>query len=227
MKHGKRYNELLKSFDRTKTYSIEEAVEIIKKTATTKFDSSVEVHVRLGIDPRKSEQQVRGTVALPHGIGKTKKVAVFCLTPEAEADAKAAGADIIAGEEYLGEMVKSGKIDFDIAVATPDMMPKMAKAARLLGPRGLMPSPKNETVSNNIKKTVDELKKGRIAFKNDTTSNVHQIIGKASFDAEKLRENYTTFMDALRRGKPSSSKGIYLANITLTTTMGPGVKVAA
>lgn len=227
MAHSKRYNEIKAQVDVKKLYTPEEAVELVKKTATAKFDSSVEVHVRLGIDPKKGDQQVRSTVALPHGIGKEKRIVVFATSADAVAAAKEAGANIVGGEEIIEEIAKTGKIDFDIAVATPDMMPKLAKVAKILGPKGLMPSPKNETVTANVRKAVEELKRGRVAFKNDDTANVHQIIGKVSFDNVKLLENYTAFMDAIRRSKPSSSKGVYIAGITLTSTMGPGIRVNA
>lgn len=226
MAHSKRYNELAKQVDAKKLYAVEEAVEAIKKTATTKFDSSIEVHVRLGIDPKKGDQMVRGTVALPHGIGKEKKITVFAINADAIAAAKEAGANAVGGEELIDEIAKTGKVDFDIAVATPDMMPKLAKVAKILGPKGLMPSPKNETVTANVAKAVGELKRGRVAFKNDDTANLHQIIGKASFESAKLIENYNAIMDAVRRAKPNTSKGQYLVSVTLTSTMGPGVRVA-
>lgn len=225
MAHSKRYAALKAAIDPKKTYAADEAVELVKKGATTKFDSAIELHVRLGIDPKKSDQQVRATVALPHGTGKTKKVAVFVANAEKEKEAKDAGADIVGGEELIAQIAKTGKYDFEIAVATPDMMPKMAKVAKILGPKGLMPSPKNETVTTNIAKTVGELRKGRVAFKADDTGNIHQIIGKASFSNEHLIENFTALMDAIRRAKPPSSKGTYLEGVTLTSTMGPAVKV--
>jgi large subunit ribosomal protein L1 len=227
MAHSKRYTALAKQVDSKKTYSVEEAIEAVKKTATTKFDSSIEVHVKLGIDPKKGDQMVRGTVALPHGIGKEKKITVFAVNAEAIAAAKEAGAYAVGGDELIAEIAKTGKVDFDIAVATPDMMPKLAKIAKILGPKGLMPSPKNETVTPNVAKAVGELKRGRVAYKNDDTANLHQIIGKASFDSVKLLENYNAIMEAVRRSKPSSSKGQYLMSVTLTSTMGPGVRVAA
>jgi len=226
MPHGKRYKESLASFDARKTYSPEEAIEIAKKTSNVKFDASIEVHFHLGIDPKKGEQQVRATVALPHGTGKTKKVAAFVMNPEKEREAKEAGADPVGGEELIAKIASSGKIDFDIAVATPDMMPKLAKIAKILGPKGLMPSPKNETVSPNIGKIVAELRKGKVAFKADDTANVHQIIGKASFTKEQLTENFNAIMDAIRRAKPATAKGTYVQSVTVTSTMGPGVKVA-
>lgn len=224
MPRSKRYKELKASFDAKTAYAPAEAIELVRKTATTKFDSTVEVHVRLGIDPKKGDQQVRGTVALPHGTGKTKKVAAF-VSAEKEKDAKEAGADIVGAEELISQIATTGKIEFDIAVATPDMMPKLAKIAKILGPKGLMPSPKNDTVSPNIKKAVEELKRGKVAYRNDDTANVHLVIGKASFAKEKLVDNFTAFMDALRRVKPASAKGTYLLSVTLTSTMGPAVKV--
>ncbi len=227
MPRSKRYAALKSEIDPKKSYSPEEAVALVKKTATTTFDSTVEVHVRLGIDPKKSDQQVRSTVTLPHGIGKAKKVAVFVASQEKEKEAREAGADIVGGEELIAEIAKTGKYAFEVAVATPDMMPKMAKVAKVLGPKGLMPSPKNETVTTNIKKTVEELHKGKTAFKADDTGNVHQVLGKASFDAVKILENFNAFMEALRRAKPPSAKGSYVVSVTLTSTMGPGVKVGA
>ncbi len=227
MPRSKRYAALKSEIDPKKSYSPEEAVALVKKTATTTFDSTVEVHVRLGIDPKKSDQQVRSTVTLPHGIGKAKKVAVFVASQEKEKEAREAGADIVGGEELIAEIAKTGKYAFEVAVATPDMMPKMAKVAKVLGPKGLMPSPKNETVTTNIKKTVEELHKGKTAFKADDTGNVHQVLGKASFDAVKILENFNAFMEALRRAKPPSAKGSYIVSVTLTSTMGPGVKVGA
>ncbi|MDD5251117.1 MAG: 50S ribosomal protein L1 [Patescibacteria group bacterium] len=225
MAHSKRYKELLASYDARKSYSPAEAVELVKKLSTTKFDSSVEVHIRLGIDPKKSDQMVRSTVALPHGTGKTKKVAAF-VSGDKEKEAKEAGADLIGGEELIAKIASTGKIEFDIAVATPDMMPKLAKVAKILGPRGLMPSPKNDTVTPNIKKAIEEMKKGKVAFKSDDTGNIHQAIGKASFTAEQLADNFTAFMEAVRKAKPSSSKGVYLVSVTVAPTMGPGVKVS-
>lgn len=225
MKHGKRYNELAESIDNKKLHTPEEAIELAQKTANVKFDSSIEVHVLTGIDPRKGDQQLRSTVTLPHGTGKTKKVAVFTTDADKEKEAEAAGADLVMGEEEIAKIGQTGNIEFDVAVATPDMMPKLAKIAKILGPRGLMPSPKNDTVTPNVKKAVEDLKKGKIAFKNDDTANVHQVIGRASFSPEQLLENYTTLMDALRRAKPSATKGTYIKQVTMTSTMGPGIKV--
>lgn len=227
MKHGKRFNGLKGSFDTKKIHDLTEAIGLVKKTSNTKFDSTIEVHVRLGIDPKKGDQQVRATVTLPHGTGKTKRVAAFVGSPEQEKEAKAAGADIVGGEELVAEIAKTGKCDFDVAIATPDMMPKLAKVAKVLGPRGLMPSPKNDTVTKDVGQAVKEMKGGKVAFKNDDTANVHQAIGKASFTDDQLAVNFETFMDALKRAKPSSSKGTYIKGVTVASTMGPGIKVAA
>ncbi len=227
MARSKRYNELKAMIDVNKSYSPEEAVELAKKTATTKFDAAIEVHIRLGIDPKKSDQQVRATVSLPHGTGKTKKVAVIVGNAENEKIAKDAGADIVGGEELIAEIAKTGKYNFEIAVTTPDMMPKMAKVAKVLGPKGLMPSPKNETVTTNLAKTISELRKGKVAFKADDTANLHQVIGKASFTKEQLGENLNTLLEAVRKAKPPTSKGVYMVSVTLTSTMGPAIKVSA
>ncbi|MEK7253453.1 MAG: 50S ribosomal protein L1, partial [Bacteroidota bacterium] len=190
-----------------RSYPLEEAIELVKKTATTKFDSSVEFHANLGIDPKKGDQQVRGSIDLPHGTGRTTKIAVFCQ-PEKEAEAREAGADVVGGKELLDEIKKTGRFDFEVAVATPAMMKDMASVAKILGPKGVMPSPKNETVTDKIKETVAKLKKGKITFKNDDTSNIHLMIGKASFDSKKLLENLQVCMDAIKKAKPSSSKGV-------------------
>ena len=222
---GKKYTEAAKLVDSKKVYSIEEAAELVKKTSTAKFDATVEVHVGLGIDAKKSDQSVRGTVSLPHGSGKVKKVMAFVSSGK-EKEAKDAGADIIGGEESINEIAKTGKFDFDIAVATPDMMPKLAKVAKILGPKGLMPNPKTETVSTNVTKMISELKKGKIAFKNDDGAIVHTVIGKVSFDAAKLKENYEALMEALKKVKPSNSKGIFIKYAIVASTMGPGIRVA-
>lgn len=224
MSHSKRYQELAKKIDQEKSYQINEAIKLIKDTATTKFDGSVEVHVRLGIDPKKTEQQVRGAVTLPNGTGKTKKIAVF-VSPEKEKEAKEAGADIIGGQDLIDDIKKTGKVEFELAIATPDMMPKLAVIARVLGPKGLMPSPKNDTITTNIKKTIEELKKGKINFKNDDTGNIHQVIGKISFEENKILQNYQIFIEALKKAKSSSTKGTFIQNISISSSMGPGVKV--
>ena len=219
MARSKRYNELKKLVDSKKLYTPTEAMELIKKTSTTKFDGSVEVHVNLGIDVKKGDQQVRSTIIFPHTIGKAKKVIAFV-----SAD-KEAGADIIGTDEVLDQIAKSGKFDFEVAVATPDMMPKLAKVAKVLGPAGLMPNPKTDTVGTNIKKIIEDVKKGKVAFKNDATGNIHQAIGKSSLDAKSLMENFSALMEAVNKVKPASAKGTYLNSVTLTSTMGPGIKI--
>jgi large subunit ribosomal protein L1 len=226
MKHGKRYNELKASFDDKKAYGLSEAIDLVKKTSNTKFDSSVEVHVRLGIDSRKSDQQVRSTVVLPHGTGKEKRVAAFVATPEQEKEAEKAGAEIFGGEELVAEIAKTGKLDFDIAIAVPEMMPKMAKIAKILGPRGMMPSPKNDTVTPNIAEAIKAMKGGKVAFKNDDTANIHQVIGRASFTEDQLAVNFETLMDAIRKNKPGSSKGTFIKSVVISSTMGPGIRVS-
>lgn len=222
---SKRMTALAALVNKTKTYSIDEAIALVKQTSTVKFDASVEVHARLGIDPSKSDQQIRSTVALPHGTGKSKKIAAF-VGANNEKAAQEGGADFVYGEEDIKKL-KDGllKIEFDIAVATPDMMPKMAMAAKILGPKGLMPNPKTDTVGPDIKKIVSELKKGKAAFKNDEGANVHQVIGKVSFSEAQLKENLLALLDALKRVKPSSAKGTYIKSLYLTSAMGPSVKV--
>jgi len=211
-------------FDRTKTYTPTEAIELTRKLSKTKFDSSVEVHIRLGIDPRKGDQQVRSAVSLPHGTGKSIRVAAF-VAPENEEAAKKAGADLVGGESLIEEIKNTEKTDFEVAVAEPAMMKSLSQIAKILGTRGLMPSPKNDTVTKNPAQAVEELKKGKVSFKNDNTGNLHIAIGKTSFDTEKLKENYQAIIDAVTRAKPSSSKGQYLKGVTITSSMGPGIKV--
>lgn len=223
---SKRYNKYKAKVDSKKSYSLTEAVEVTKQTAGVKFDATVEMHFHLGIDPKKGEEQVRGTIVFPHAFGKGKKIAAFVESAK-EAEAKAAGADLVGGEELIDEIAKSGKMDFAIAIATPAMMPKLAKIARILGPKGLMPNPKTETVTTNLKKTIDELKKGKLAFKNDDSGNVHLAVGKASFDSAKLQENIQVALDIIKKAKPASSKGTYLKTVVLTTTMGPSIKIQA
>ncbi len=213
-------------FDRSKSYSIAEAVELVKKYSKTKFDASVEVHFRLGIDTKKGDQQIRSAISLPHGTGKSIRIAAFVL-PENEAKAKEAGADLVGGEDLIAEIKKTEKTDFQVAVAEPALMKNLAQIAKVLGTRGLMPSPKNETVTPNVAQAIAELKKGKISFKNDDTANVHVNIGKVSFDAAKLAENFEMVVTAIKKAKPSGSKGTYLKNITICSTMGPGVKVSA
>jgi len=222
MFRGKKYKKIFEKVEKDKRYSIEEAIKIIKENKIAKFDESLEIHVKMAIDPKKGEQQVRGAVVLPHGTGKTKKVAV--ITSIKAKEAKDAGADIVEGEEMI-EKIKNNKIQFDILVATPEMMPKIAPIAKILGPRGLMPSPKTETVTDKIKETVEMLKKGKVSFKNDDGSNIHQIVGKVSFEENKLKENITVFLEALQKAKPQTLKGKYIIGISLCSTMGPGFRI--
>lgn len=224
MPRGKKYLEAKKQIDPKKVYTLDEAVELVKKTNPAKFDASVEIHIRLGIDPTKGEQQVRGTVALPHGTGKSKRVAAF-VPADKEKEAKEAGADLVGGEELIAEIARTEKIGFDVAVATPDMMPKLAKVAKILGPKGLMPNPKSETVGANVKKMVEELKKGKIAFKNDDSGNVHIVIGKISSESSKLLENLNAVMDVIKRARPASAKGIFIENAALASSMGPSIRI--
>jgi len=212
-------------FDKSKAYSIREAVELSKKLSKTKFDASLEAHFRLGVDTKKGEQQVRLAVSLPHGTGKTIKVAAF-VTPSKEEETRKAGADLAGGEELISEIKKTEKTDFQVAVAEPAMMKNLAAIAKILGTRGLMPSPKNETVTPNPAKAVAELKKGKVSLKNDDTGNVHVAIGKISFEAEKLVQNFETLLEAIRKAKPATSKGIYIKSVHISSTMGPGIKIA-
>lgn len=223
MFRSKKYKKVFEKIEKDKKYSIEEAIKIIKENKIAKFDESVEIHAKLSIDPKKGEQQVRGAVILPHGTGKTKKVAVITSTKVKEA--KDAGADIVGGEEMI-EKIKNNKISrFDILVATPEMMPKLAQVAKILGPRGLMPSPKTETVTEKIKETVEMLKKGKVSFKNDDGANIHQLVGKVSFDENKLKENIEAFLGSLQKAKPQAAKGKYIVSVSICSTMGPGVKI--
>jgi len=224
MSRSKRYQELAKKIDQNKIYPIAEAIKLVKETTSTKFDGSVELHVHLGTDPKKSEQQIRGAITLPHGTGKTKKIAAI-VGPDKEKEAKEAGADIVGGEDLIEDIKKTSKVEAEIILATPDMMPKLAVIAKILGPKGLMPSPKNDTITTNLKKTIDELKKGKVNFKNDDTGNIHQIIGKVSFEAKQLQENYKIIINAIKKAKPSSAKGTYIENISISSSMGPGIKV--
>lgn len=224
MKRSKKYLAVAKKVDANKFYPIAEAIKLAKETSTSKFDGSVEVHLRLGVNTAKSDQQVRSAVTLPHGTGKTKKIAAI-VSPDKEKEAKEAGADIVGGQELIDEIKKTGKVDFDIALATPDMMPKLAVIAKILGPKGLMPSPKNETITTNLKKTLADLKKGKVNFKSDDTGNIHQSIGKISFTDEQLAQNFKSLIDAVKKAKPATAKGTYLLNISISSTMGPGIRV--
>ena len=212
-------------YDKNKSYSLNEAIKIVKSITKTKFDASVEVHFRLGINTKKSDQQIRGAASLPHGTGKTIKIAAF-VSPENEAAVKAAGADFVGGEDLVAEIKKTEKTDFQVAIAEVSMMRTLAQIAKILGTRGLMPSPKNDTVTQNPAKTVEELKKGKISFKNDDTGNLHAIIGKVSFSDDKLAENFSSLLETIRKAKPSSSKGAFIKNISLSSSMSAGVKVS-
>lgn len=226
MKKGKRYNDALEKegYDKGKQYSIDEALEVLSDFPKVKFDESVEVGVKLAIDAKKTDQQVRGIVDLPHGIGKVKKIAVVTSTQEEEA--KKVEADVVGGEELIDEISK-GRIDFDVLVATPEMMPKLAKVAKILGPRGLMPNPKNQTVGPKVGSMVEGLKKGRASFKTDKTGNVHQVIGKRSFSNEKLKENFEFFIkEGLYKNKPTSLKGKLVKSVSISGSMTPGIKVS-
>lgn len=222
-KTGKRIKRLYEKFDRTKPYSVEEGIRLVKDTAGCKFDESVDVSINLGIDARKSDQNVRGTTVLPRGTGKTVRVAVFAEGEQAEA-AKQAGADIV-GFQDLADSIKAGKLDFDMVIATPDTMKIVGKLGPILGPRGLMPNPKVGTVTPNVTKAVENAKAGQVQYRNDKAGIVQCSIGKASFDIDALKENLAALMDAVQKSKSSGSKGTYIQRVTLSTTMGPGVRL--
>ena len=223
MKRSKAYRTAADTVDKTKLYSPLEAARLAKTTSTTKYDATVEVAIRLGVDPRKADQMVRGTVNLPHGTGKTARVIVFAVGDKA-AQAEAAGADAVGSDDLI-ERIQGGWLDFDAAIATPDQMSKVGKIARILGPRGLMPNPKTGTVTPDVTKAINEIKGGKINFRVDKQANLHLVIGKASFDDTKLVENYAAALDEINRAKPSASKGKFLKKVTFTTTMGPGIPV--
>jgi large subunit ribosomal protein L1 len=221
--NGKRYEQAAHLIDRDREYTPGEAIATLKRFPDAKFDETVEVAFRLGVDPRKADQLLRGTVSLPNGSGKSVRVAVFAQGPKAT-EAKEAGADVVGGEELV-EQVIGGAIDFDAAVATPDMMAAVGKAGRVLGPRGLMPNPKTGTVTNDIAKAVQDIKGGKVEYRTDRTGNVHMIIGKKSFSEKQLVENYLSVVDEIMRGRPSAAKGKYVMSLTLSTTMGPGIAI--
>ncbi len=223
MKRSKAYRQVAELIDPQKIYSPLEAVKIAKQASPTKFDATVEAAMRLGVDPRKADQMVRGTVSLPHGTGKTVRVIVFATGDKAE-EARAAGADKVGSDDLIAEITE-GFLDFDAAIATPDQMAKVGRIARVLGPRGLMPNPKTGTVTPDVAKAVSDIKGGKISFRVDKQSNLHLIIGKASFTAEQLVENYAAALDEVLRAKPSSAKGRYLKKVTFATTMGPAIPV--
>jgi large subunit ribosomal protein L1 len=221
---GKRFVAASKEVDITKVYTASEAVALAKKTATTKFVGNVEVHVRLGIDPKKSDQMVRTTVTLPHGTGKVKRIAAF-VTAGKEKEATDAGAVLVGGEDLIKKLKETEQLNFDISVAEPAMMAKLAAIAKLLGPRGLMPNPKSGTVTTDIGKTVKEFATGKAEFKNDDSGNVHMILGKSSFPDDQILANFKSFMDALNNSRPNGLKKEYIMSVTMNATMGPGIKV--
>ena len=225
MKKGKKYTEAAKLIDRTVQYDAAEAVALVKKAATAKFDETVEAHIRTGCDGRHAEQQIRGAVVLPHGTGKTVRVLVFAKGDKAS-EAEAAGADYVGGEELIPKIQNDGWFEFDVVVATPDMMGVVGRLGRVLGPKGLMPNPKAGTVTMDVTKAVNDIKAGKIEYRLDKTNIVHVPVGKVSFTEEQLADNFQAIMDAIVKAKPASLKGVYLKNITLASTMGPGVKVS-
>lgn len=222
-KLSKRVKTNAEQVEANKIYTLEEAVELAKKTATTKFTGSIEVHLRTSIDARKTDQAIRGSVTLPHGTGKTKKIAAF-VSEGKEAEAKAAGAEIVGGEELIKQIKETEKTDFDVAIAEPSMMPKLAIIAKILGTRGMMPNPKTGTISDNIAGAIKEIAGGKINFKNDNTGNVHQIVGKTNFESSQIIENLKKFLEALQAAKPSAVKKQFIVNASLNSTMGPGIK---
>ena len=224
MKHGKKYVEAAKLYDKQTQYDRDEAVAIVKKLATAKFDETIEAHIRTGCDGRHADQQIRGAVVLPHGTGKAVKVLVFAKGAKAD-EATAAGADFVGADELIPRIQNDGWLDFDVVVATPDMMGVVGRLGRVLGPKGLMPNPKAGTVTMDVTKAVNDIKAGKIEYRLDKTNIIHVPIGKASFTEEQLADNFQTLMDAIYKAKPSSLKGQYIKSISLAPTMGPGVKV--
>ena len=224
MKHGKRYTEAAKLVDRSQYYDVADAVGVIKKTAKAKFDETDELHVRTGADGRHADQQIRGAVVLPHGTGKTVRILVFAKGPK-EDEAKAAGADFVGGQELIPKIQNEGWLDFDVVVATPDMMGVVGRLGKVLGPKGLMPNPKSGTVTMDLTKAIADIKAGKVEYRLDKTNIIHCPVGKASFTEEQLRENLQALLDALNKAKPSSLKGAYMKSAVLTSTMGPGVKL--
>ena len=224
MKRGKKYQDAVKAYDRSAQYDVAEAIDLVKKNATAKFDETIELHLRTGCDGRHAEQQIRGAVVLPHGTGKTVKVLVFAKGTKVD-EAQAAGADFVGGEELIPKIQNEGWLDFDVVVATPDMMGVVGRLGRVLGPKGLMPNPKAGTVTMDVAKAVKEIKAGKIEYRLDKTNIIHVPIGKASFTEEQLADNFQTLMEAVLKAKPSTLKGQYLKSVTIAPTMGPGVKI--
>ena len=226
MKHGKKYVEAAKLIDKTQQYEAAEAISLVKKSATAKFDETVELHIRTGCDSRHADQQIRGAVVLPNGTGKTVKVLVFAKGTKLD-EAQAAGADYVGGEELVPKIQNEGWLDFDVVVATPDMMGVVGRLGKILGPKGLMPNPKAGTVTMDVTKAINDIKAGKIEYRLDKANIIHVPVGKASFTEEQLEQNFNALMEAIVKAKPSSVKGQYLKSITLATTMGPGVKLVA
>lgn len=223
-KRGKNYKDSLKEFDRSELYDVEQAMEIVVKTAKAKFDETVELHTRLGVDGRHADQQVRGAIVLPNGVGKTKKVLVFAKGPKAT-EAEEAGADFVGAEEMAQKIQGEGWFDFDVVIATPDMMSVVGRLGKILGPKGLMPNPKSGTVTMDVAKAIQEVKAGKVEYRLDKANIIHTPIGKASFGAEKLAENFQALIGAIIKAKPAAAKGQYLKSVTVSSTMGPGVKI--
>ena len=225
MTKGKKYVEAAKLVDKMTQYEVEDAVSLVKKTAVAKFDETIEAHIRLGVDGRHADQQVRGAVVLPHGTGKTVRVLVFAKGAKLD-EAQAAGADFVGGEELIPKIQNEGWFDFDVVVATPDMMGVVGRLGRVLGPRGLMPNPKAGTVTMDVTKAIEDIKAGKVEYRLDKANIIHVAVGKASFSEEQLADNVNAIMDAIRKAKPASAKGQYFRSVTLASTMGPGVKLS-
>jgi large subunit ribosomal protein L1 len=224
MKHGKKYNEKAKLVDRTALYDVDQAIDLVQKTQIAKFDETVEAHIRLGVDSRHADQQVRGAVVLPHGTGKTVRVLVFAKNEKA-AEAQAAGADYVGAEDLIAKIQTENWFDFDVAVASPDMMGLVGRIGRILGPKGLMPNPKAGTVTPDVAKAIKDIKAGKIEYRLDKTNIIHVPLGKVSFGSEKLKDNFQTLLGALIKAKPAAAKGQYLRSVVLASTMGPGIKI--
>lgn len=225
-KRGKNYKDSLKLYDKQELYDVKEAIELVQKTSKAKFDETIEVSARLGVDSRHADQQVRGTVVLPHGTGKTKKVLVIAKADK-QKEAQEAGADYVGAEEYIAKIQNENWFDFDVIIATPDMMGMVGRLGRILGPKGLMPNPKSGTVTFDVAKAVNEIKAGKVEYRVDKTNIIHVSVGKKSFGTEKLIENFNTLMEAVIKAKPSAAKGKYLKSVVVSSTMGPGIKINA